>query len=63
MRVIVQAPRPRTAPQRSCRKTTAYRDCVPKGRFSHLEADELPYTGDLEADRQADRAVGDIRTV
>ena len=33
---------------------TAYRDCVPKGRLSHLEADELPYTGELEADRQAD---------
>jgi hypothetical protein len=44
---------------------------LPKERVSHLEADELPDTGDPEADREArrwpqgkaQRAVGDLRSV
>jgi hypothetical protein len=45
------------------RRRTPHWTAFPGERVIHLEAAELPNTGDPEADQQAERAVGDLRPV
>jgi hypothetical protein len=49
--------------QYAARKPTAYRNRTPGKRVSDLEPDELLYTDDPAADRQAVRPVADLGPV